>query len=224
MSNKLTVGKAIAAGIRRLQLHALTLVKNACGSSLTGAPSCRNFWHLPEQEAIQIQTDAPPREIVQVVEHLTKQTKMNNQTIVQPYLFFDGKCEEAIEFYQRALGAQINMQMRFKDSPKPPPPGCAPPAPEKIMHAQIQIGETVVMLSDGRCTGQPKFEGFSLSLTVRTGADADRAFSALADGGQVQMPLAKTFFSARFGMVVDRFGVMWMVLVRPGENLPPQHK
>lgn len=147
---------------------------------------------------------------------------MNSQTIVQPYLFFDGKCEEAIQFYQRALGAQINLQLRFKDSPEPPPPGCVPPAPDKIMHAQIQIGGTVIMLSDARCTGQPKFEGFALSLTVQTEADADSAFKALAEGGHVQMPLAKTFFSAKFGMVADRFGVMWMVLVQPSGT--PPHK
>jgi PhnB protein len=149
---------------------------------------------------------------------------MNNHNIIQTYLFFDGKCEEAIEFYRHALGAQVNLQMRFKESPEPPPAGSAPPDPEKIMHAQIQIGETVVMLSDGRATGHPKFEGFSLSLIVQTEADADRAFNALAHGGQIQTPLARTFFSARFGMVVDRFGVMWMVLVRPAGNPAHQHK
>jgi PhnB protein len=138
--------------------------------------------------------------------------------IVQPYVFFDGKCEEAIEFYRRALGAQVNLQLRFKDSPEPPPPGCGPVDGNKIMHAQFQIGETVIMASDGRCTGQAKFEGFALSLTVPTEAEADRAFNALADGGAVGMPLGKTFFSARFGMVTDRFGVMWMVLVRPDEH------
>jgi len=140
---------------------------------------------------------------------------MSKQSLIQPYLFFDGKCEEAIEFYTKKLGAEVTMKMRFKDSPEPPPSGCAPPNPEKIMHAQIQIGQTVIMLSDGRATGNPKFEGFALSLTVATEADADRAFNALADGGRVEMPLAKTFFSARFGMVMDRFGVFWMILVRP---------
>ena len=139
---------------------------------------------------------------------------MSNK-IVQPYVFFDGKCEEAIEFYKHALGAQVNRLMRFKDSPEPPPPGCGPVDSSKIMHAQFQIGSTVIMASDGRATGQPKFDGFALSLTVPTEAEADKAFNALADGGQVQMPLAKTFFSARFGMLADRFGVMWMVLVKP---------
>jgi PhnB protein len=146
-----------------------------------------------------------------------------NHSIVQPYLFLEGKSEEAIQFYRHALGAQVNMLMRFKDSPEPPPPGCAPPDPQKVMHAQIQIGETVIMISDGRATGHPKFDGFALSLTVPTEKDADHAFNALADGGEVQMPLAKTFFSARFGMVKDRFGVFWMVLVRP-TTPPPQHK
>ena len=135
--------------------------------------------------------------------------------VVQPYLFFDGRCEEAIEFYRQALGAEVNMLMRYKDSPEPPPPGCAPPDSNKVMHANLRIGETQVMASDGRCTGKPKFEGFALSLTVKTEAAADKAFKALADGGEIQMPLAKTFFSARFGMVTDRFGVMWMVLVTP---------
>jgi PhnB protein len=140
---------------------------------------------------------------------------MNQQTIVQPYLFLDGKCEEAIKFYQHAVGAEVQMQMRYKESPEPAPAGCGPMDPEKIMHAQIRIGQTVVMLSDGRATGHPKFEGFALSISVATEADAERAFHALAEGGRVEMPLAKTFFSARFGMLVDRFGVMWMVLVHP---------
>ena len=137
-------------------------------------------------------------------------------SIIQPYLFFDGKCEEAIEFYKKALGANVNMLMRFKDSPEPTPPGCGPTDSNKVMHAQFQIDETVIMASDGRATGQPKFDGFALSLSVKTEAEADKAFNALADGGKVEMPLAKTFFSARFGMVKDKFGVFWMVLVTPG--------
>jgi len=137
-----------------------------------------------------------------------------NNPIVQAYLFFDGRCEEAIEFYRRALGAEVNMLMRFKDSPEPPRPGMCPPGSDnKVMHASFRIGETTVMASDGRCTGKPSFQGFSLSLTVSTEAEADRLFAALADGGQVQVPLAKTFFSPRFGMVADRFGVLWMILV-----------
>jgi PhnB protein len=133
---------------------------------------------------------------------------------VQPYLFFDGRCEDAIEFYRKALGAEVTMLMRFKDSPEPPQPGMVPPGSEnKIMHASLQIGETTVMASDGHCTGQGKFQGFSLSISVKDAAEADRLFAALADGGQVQMPLSKTFYSPRFGMVADRFGVSWMVIV-----------
>jgi len=140
---------------------------------------------------------------------------MNSNAIVQPYLFFEGKCEEAIEFYKRALGAEVNMLMRYKDSPEPPPPGCAPPDPNKVMHVNFRIGKMEIMASDGRATGKPKFEGFALSLTVPTEAEATKAFAALADGGKVEMPLAKTFFSAKFGMVVDKFGVFWMILVTP---------
>jgi PhnB protein len=140
---------------------------------------------------------------------------MTDKTIVQPYVFFDGKCEAAIEFYKKALGAEVNMLMRFKDSPEPPPPGCGPQDANKVMHAQFQIGKTVIMASDGRASGNPKFEGFALSLSLPTPAEVDKAFNALAIGGKVEMPLAKTFFSARFGMVVDKFGVFWMVLVTP---------
>lgn len=133
---------------------------------------------------------------------------------VQPYLFFDGRCEEAIEFYKQALGAEQEMLMRFKGSPEPPPPGMVPPGSEdKVMHASFRIGATTVMASDGHCTGQPSFQGFSLSLSVPNEAEADRLFAALGDGGQVQMPLAKTFFSPRFGVVADRFGVSWMIIV-----------
>jgi PhnB protein len=130
---------------------------------------------------------------------------------VQPYLFFDGRCDEAFEFYQKALGAKVEMLMRFKDGPDSA--GCAPGNAEKVMHASVRIGDTQVLASDGHCTGKPNFQGFSLSLTVANDAEADRVFNALANGGQVQMPLAKTFFSSRFGMVADRFGVTWMVYV-----------
>ena len=140
---------------------------------------------------------------------------MTKNAIVQSYLFFDGKCEEAIEFYKKALGAEMKMLMRFKDSPEATPPGCGTQDANKVMHAQFQIGKTVIMASDGRATGKPQFEGFALSLSLATPAEVDQAFAALADGGKVEMPLAKTFFSARFGMVVDRFGVVWMVLVTP---------
>ena len=135
---------------------------------------------------------------------------------VQCYLFFDGRCEEAIEFYKSKLGAKVEMLMRFKDSPEPAQPGMVPPGAEnKVMHSCIRIGDTAVMASDGRCMGKPSFQGFSLSLTPPDVAEAERLFAALGDGGQVRMPLAKTFFSPRFGMVADRFGVSWMVVVAP---------
>jgi len=133
---------------------------------------------------------------------------------LQPYLFFDGRCEEALNFYQRALGAEVEMMMRIKDSPEPPQPGVHPPGSEnKILHASFRVGDTVLMASDGRCEGKPVFKGFSLSLQVPTETEANRLFKALADGGQVQMPLTKTFFSPGFGMVADRFGVSWMVMI-----------
>ena len=133
---------------------------------------------------------------------------------VQPYLFFNGRCEEAIEFYKKTLGAEVAMLLRMKDSPEPAQPGRVPPGSEnKIMHTTFRIGDTTLMASDGRCEGLPNFQGFSLSVAVPNEAEADRVFAALADGGQVQMPLAKTFWSPRFGMVADRFGVSWMISV-----------
>jgi PhnB protein len=140
----------------------------------------------------------------------------NNPRIVQPYLFFNGNCEAAIEFYREALGAEVEMMLRFKDSPEPPPPGAVPPGSEnKIMHSSFRIGTTTLMASDGCSQEKAGFEGFSLSLTVPNEAEADRAFAALAEGGEVQMPLGKTFWSPRFGMVTDRFGVGWMIGVMP---------
>jgi PhnB protein len=135
---------------------------------------------------------------------------------VQPYLFFDGRCEEAIEFYRSTLGAEVTMLMRFKENPDPVEPGMVPPGAEhKVMHTSFRIGDTTVLASDGRCLGRPSFQGFSLSLTVPDAVEAERLFAALADGGQVQMPLAKSFFSSRFGMVADRFGVGWMIVAAP---------
>jgi len=134
-------------------------------------------------------------------------------TSVQPYLFFGGRCEEAIEFYKKALGAEVVMLSRFKDAPERQPdlPECFD---DKVMHASLQIGETMIMASDGRCEGQATFEGFSLSITVADEAEADRVFAALSgDGGLVTMPLAKTFWALKFGMLQDRFGVGWMVSV-----------
>jgi PhnB protein len=133
---------------------------------------------------------------------------------VENYLFFNGRCEEAIEFYRKALGAEVLMMMRFKDSPEKPQPGMCPPGSEnKIMHASLKIGETTLMVSDGRCDGKPNFQGFALSVLAANEADAKQLFAALGDGGQVHVPLAKTFFSPSFGMLNDRFGVGWMVLV-----------
>ena len=135
---------------------------------------------------------------------------------VQPYLFFDGRCEEAIAFYRRALGAEVLALMRFRESPDPPPPGMlAPGSEDKVMHAAFRIGETEVMASDGRAMGKPEFKGVTLSLSASSEAEADRLFNALAEGGQVQMPIGKTFFSPGFGIVADRFGVSWMVVTTP---------
>jgi PhnB protein len=136
---------------------------------------------------------------------------------VQPYLFFDGRCEEAIEFYKGTLGIKVEMLMRFKDNPEPTKPGMCPPgAEDKVMHAAFRLGDSLVMASDGMAQGKPEFKGFALSIDASSEAEADRLFAALGKGGQVQMPLGKTFFSPRFGMVSDRFGVTWMVIV-PGD-------
>lgn len=134
--------------------------------------------------------------------------------VIHPYLFFNGRCEEAIAFYKRALGAEVLMLMRNNEAPEPAPPGMLPAGSEnKVMHATLRIGTSNLMLSDGRCDGKPVFNGFSLSIDAANEAEADRLFAALADGGTVQMPLAKTFWSPKFGMVADRFGVGWMVSV-----------
>lgn len=133
---------------------------------------------------------------------------------VQPYLNFNGRCEEAIEFYRSALGAEVVMLMRNKENPEPPPPNVIPPeAGDKILHASLRIGVSTVMASDGMCQGKPSFQGITLSLSAADEAEAGRLFAALSEDGQVRMPLAKTFFSPAFGMVHDRFGVSWMVIV-----------
>ena len=133
---------------------------------------------------------------------------------IQPYLHFNGNCEEALTFYSQALGAKIEMLMRYRESPEPAPPGMVPPGMEdKVMHASLRIGDSVVMASDD-CTGNAvSFQGFQLSLDVADAAEAERCFSALAAGGQIKMPLGKTFFAPSFGMLADRFGVSWMVIV-----------
>jgi len=130
---------------------------------------------------------------------------------IQPYLFFDGRCEEAVEFYKSKLGAKVEMLMRFRENPEPAanPPG----SDDKVMHACLRIGDTAVMASDGNCAGKPSFQGFSLSLTAKDEPEARRLFATLGEGGQVQTPFAQTFFSPGFGMVADRFGVSWMVIV-----------
>ncbi len=138
-------------------------------------------------------------------------------TIVEPYLFFGGRCEEALDFYRSTLDAQIIMVMRFNESPQPLPPGVLQPGFEnKVMHSSFTIGETTLMASDG-CDDKSTFRGFSLSLMVPTEAEAGRVFALLADGGQVTMPLGKTFWSPCYGMLIDRFGVGWMVNV-PAAN------
>jgi PhnB protein len=136
----------------------------------------------------------------------------NSNTSVQPYLFFGGRCEEALEFYRNALGAKVEMLSRFKDAPEP---GMAQTGMEdKVMHASFRIGETMLMASDGSCDGEPRFDGFSLSSVVADEEKAESAFNALADGGKVTMPLEKTFWAPKFGMLEDRFGVGWMVSVQ----------
>ena len=132
---------------------------------------------------------------------------------VEPYLFFEGRCEEALDFYRQALGAEVTMLMRFKESPDPNL--CPAGSEDNVMHAVVRIGDTTIMVSDGMGTGHLAFQGFSLSLSMTDKAEAERLFTALSDGGQVQMPLAETFYSPLFGMVADRFGVPWMIIVTP---------
>ena len=131
---------------------------------------------------------------------------------IQPYLFFDGRCQEALDYYVSALGAKVEMAMKFKDSPEQPDQKMAQVSGDNIMHASFRIGDSVIMASDGFGKGKPVFQGVSLSLAVNSVADADRYFSALAKGGTIQQPLTKTFFAPSFGMVTDKFGVPWMVI------------
>ena len=142
---------------------------------------------------------------------------------IKPYLFFDGRCDEALEFYTRAIGARVEQVFRFKDAPPPPvdaqpPEGCAPMRPdmaEKVMHACVTIRGTMLFVSDGMCQDKPEFKGVSLAIELPTEAEAEKTFAALSEGGQVQMPMGPTFFASRFGMVADRFGVSWMVTAPP---------
>jgi PhnB protein len=132
--------------------------------------------------------------------------------LIEPYLFFEGRCEEAMAFYEQALGAKVEAVMRYRDNPDGMhgPPGME----DKVMHALMRVGGAAVMMSDGHCSGQPGFQGFGLAVTAPEEAAAHRFFAALAEGGEVRMPLGKTFFSPCFGMVADRFGVLWMLIVQ----------
>lgn len=135
---------------------------------------------------------------------------------VQSYLFFNGKCEEAIEFYKKAIGAKVEMMMRFKEAPGDHKP--APGTEEKVMHACMRIGDTAVMASDGMANGKPEFKGFSLTLNAKDKPEAEKLFGALSAGGQVHQPLIETFFSPSFGMCADKFGVGWMIMVEPQQK------
>jgi PhnB protein len=130
---------------------------------------------------------------------------------IQPYLSFEGRADEAIEFYKKAIGAKVDMLMRFKEAPDQSM--VTPENKDKVMHAALRAGDTQLLMSDGRCTGGANFHGIALALSAATEGDAERIFNALAEGGKVNMPLAKTFFSLKFGMVADKFGVGWMVMV-----------
>jgi PhnB protein len=130
---------------------------------------------------------------------------------VQSYLFFDGRCDEALEFYKKTIGAKVEMLMRWKDSPDKSM--CTPGNENKVMHSAFRVGETSLMASDGRNTGNPNFQGFALSINAKDEAEADKLVGALSEGGKVTMPMSKTFFSSRFGMLADKFGVGWMILV-----------
>ena len=144
-------------------------------------------------------------------------TTSNPNTLVQPYLFFGGRCEEALDFYRTALSAEVQMLTRFKENPEPQPnmPECFD---NKVMHASFRVGETVLMASDGMCDGKANFEGFSLSIVAPDEEEANRIFTALSEGGLVTMPLEKTFWAPKFGMLQDRFGVSWMVSVMHKEG------
>ena len=129
---------------------------------------------------------------------------------VQPYVFFDGKCDEALQFYQRALGAKVNALMRFSEAPDQSQ--IKPESKNKVMHSAFQIGETEILASDGYCLGAPAFQGFALTINAANSAEALKLFTGIAEGGKIQMPLEKTFFAASFGIAVDKFGVSWMVI------------
>jgi PhnB protein len=138
------------------------------------------------------------------------------KSTIQPYLFFRGRCEEAIEYYKKTLGAEVGMVMRFSDNPDKPPRDKVPAEMDnRIMHAALRIVGSDILMSDGMRSGPLDFQCMSLSLSVPTGEDADRIFNALAADGTVQMPIGPTFFAKRFGSVADKFGVSWMIMVPP---------
>jgi PhnB protein len=137
---------------------------------------------------------------------------------VQPYLDFDGRCEEALDYYRKALGAEVKMLLHFADAPQASSQECLQMLPlgseKKVMHSEFSIGDTTLMASDCFCKGKPSFQGFSIALTAPDDAEAKRLFDALADGGEVRQPLIETVFASSFGVVADRFGLGWMVTVR----------
>jgi PhnB protein len=133
---------------------------------------------------------------------------------VQAYLDFNGRCEEALEFYRKAIGAEVVRLMRYKEAPEPPAPGME----NKIMHSTFRVGETTIMASDGHAKGNPRFEGFALSISAASDAETERLFNALVAGGEVRLPLTKTFFASKFGMLADKFGVGWMVITNGPVN------
>ncbi|MBF0417169.1 MAG: VOC family protein [Magnetococcales bacterium] len=132
---------------------------------------------------------------------------------VEPYLFFEGRCDEAIALYREAVGAEVTFLTRYRDSPEPCQEGQL--SPDAVMHANLRIGDSMVMVSDGMCRGDAAFQGFSLTISLNDEDEARRMFTALGEGGQVIMPLGKTFWSPCFGMMKDRFGVTWFILVHP---------
>ncbi|TWU58887.1 hypothetical protein Poly51_16670 [Rubripirellula tenax] len=169
----------------------------------------------PVYEAEDFAESDPTGELRKQEDSLGSQVSLRD-AIVTPYLFFGGRCEEALDFYEQAIGAKVVMKMRFDESPDPLPDGMVPPGFEsKIMHATVTMGRTNIMVSDG-CDQKAKFNGFRIALSVSTEQAADKAFESLAEGGAVDMPLVQTFWSPRYGLVTDKFGVGWMVMV-PGK-------
>jgi PhnB protein len=131
---------------------------------------------------------------------------------VQPYLSFEGRAQEAIDFYKSAIGAKVDMIMHFKDAPPDVQAQMSPESKDKIMHSAFHVGDTQIMATDGNCSGKTGFSGISLTLNASDNAEAEKLFAALGNGGQVTMPMSETFFADRFGMVADKFGVQWMVI------------